>query len=61
MCNLAEGIEEMAVEETTREVTKKFVMNMYNDGCTLDKIAKMTDLNIDSVKTIIDKNKTLKA
>ncbi len=61
MCNLGEGIEEMAVEETTREVTKKFVMNMYNDGCTLDKIAKMTDLNIDSVKTIIDKNKSLKA
>ncbi len=57
MCNLAEGIEEMAIEKTT----ENFVMNMYNDGCTLDKIAKMTDLNIDSVKTIIDKNKTLKA
>lgn len=67
MCNLGEGIEEMAIERTTKEVTKKvtkevtedmtnkFVMNMYEANYTYNQISEVTKLSVEDVKMIIEK------
>ena len=59
MCNLGEGIEEMAIERTTKEVTEKVIesvaVNMYGKGYTLEQIAESTNLSIKDVKTIVNK------
>lgn len=67
MCNLGEGIEEMAVERTTKTVTEKvtkevtkeviegIVMNMYGKGYTFEQIAESTNLSIEDIKAIVDK------
>ena len=59
MCNLGEGIEEMAIERTTKEVTEditnKFVMNMYEANYTYNQISEVTKLSVEDVKMIIEK------
>ena len=54
MCNLAEGIEERAIERTTKVVTENIAINMYGKGYTLEQIAESTNLNVNDIKTIID-------
>lgn len=71
MCNLGEGIEEMAIERTTKEMTEKakkekkkavkeavrnVALNMHELGYTFDQISQATKLNINEVKAIIKKN-----
>ncbi len=54
MINLAEGIEERAIERTTKEVTEGIVINMYGKAYTLEQISEVTKLDINDVKKIID-------
>lgn len=55
MCNLAEGIEERAIERTQKATSEKFIMSMYNKGYTLDQIADVADISKDDVKSVIAK------
>lgn len=59
MINLGEGIEEIAVERTTKKVTKEvtegFIMSMYNIGYTLAQISEVTNLDVEDIKAIVDK------
>ena len=63
MCNLAEGIEERAIERTTKEVTREvtkemnenFVMSMYELGYTYVQISDVTKLDVNDIKTIVNK------
>ena len=54
MINLAEGIEERAIERTTKVVTENIAINMYGKGYTLEQIAESTNLDVNDIKTIID-------
>ena len=49
MCNLAEGIEERAIERTQKATSEKFIMSMFNKGYTLDQIADVADISKDDV------------
>ena len=51
MCNLSTGIEEKATEKTS----KKFILNMYNKGYTLDQIADVAETSVEVVEEIIKK------
>lgn len=55
MCNLSLGIEERATEKTNT----KIILNMYKKGYTLDQIADVTEKNVESVKAIIQKNRSV--
>ena len=47
MCNLSTGIE--------KKTTKKFILNMYKKGYTLDQIADVAETGVDEVEAIIKK------
>lgn len=49
MCNLSQGIRE--------EATKEFIMNMYEEGYSLEQIAKVVRRSVDEVKSVIEKMK----
>ncbi len=53
MCNLSQGIEEkgIAIGEARKE--EKIILNMHNNGFTVEQIAMATDKNIQEVKAII--------
>ena len=53
MCNLSQGIEEkgIAIGEARKE--EKIILNMHNNGFTVEQIAMATDKNVEEVKTII--------
>ena len=51
MCNLSTGIEEKATEKTS----KKFILNMYKKGYTLDQIADVAETSVEVVEEIIKK------
>ena len=70
MCNLADGIEERAIERVTKEAekekiiavkeatktaTENFIMNMYGAGYAYKQISDVTKLSVDEIKSIIDK------
>ena len=63
MCNLADGIEEKAIERTVERVTnnmnENFVMNMYTEGYTFKQISKVTKLSVDNIEIIIENKKAL--
>ena len=52
MCNLSDGIEERATERTK----ETFIMNMYKKGYSLEQIADVTEIDVDAIETIIEKN-----
>lgn len=54
MCNLGQGIEEIATEN----VTVNIILNMYNNNFTIEQIALATQYNVDKVKEIIAKQKS---
>lgn len=54
MCNLSEGI----VEETTAEVTRNFILNMYKKNCDLQMIAEVAHKPISEVEEIIREEET---
>lgn len=51
MCNLSTGIEERATEKTS----EKFIFNMYKKGYTLDQIADVAEISVESVQAVIQK------
>lgn len=61
MCNLGEGIAEraaarateIATEAATQNTTKKFILNMYRKGYTLDQIAEIAEVSVEDVNEII--------
>lgn len=55
MCNLSEGIEEKGIEKGTRQESEKFILNMYQQGCTLKLIASVAGISTDEVEAIINK------
>lgn len=55
MCNLGEGIEERAIERTTKKVTKEFILSMYENHFTLEQIAKVAHKSIEEVRSTIEK------
>ena len=48
MCNLSDGI-----EEKTKET---IALNMYKKGYSLEQIADVTEIDVDAIETIIEKN-----
>ena len=69
MCNLSEGIEEKGIkkgikkgiekgiEKGARQESEKFILNMYQQGCTLKLIASVAGISTDEVEAIINKKK----
>ena len=53
MCNLSQGIKEdgIAIGEARKE--EKIILNMHNNGFTVEQITMATDKNVEEVKTII--------
>ena len=53
MCNLSQGIKEdgIAIGEARKE--EKTILNMHNNGFTVEQIAMATDKNVEEVKAII--------
>ena len=53
MCNLSQGIKEdgIAIGEARKE--EKIILNMHNNGFTVEQIAMATDKDIEEVKAII--------
>ena len=47
MCNLGQGIEDRTNE--------KFIWNMYQEGYTLEQIAKVAETSVDAVEKVIKK------
>ena len=47
MCNLGQGIEDRTNE--------KFIWNMYQEGYTLEQIAKVAETSVDEVEKVIKK------
>ena len=54
MCNLGEGIEERAIEKTKKEIILEIILEMYQNGCSLELIATVTKKDISEVKDIIN-------
>ena len=52
MCNLSDGIEERATERTKETIA----LNMYKKGYSLEQIADVTEIDVDAIETIIEKN-----
>lgn len=53
MCNLGEGIEERAIEKTKKEIILEIILEMYQNGCSLELIATVTKKDISEVQEII--------
>ena len=69
MCNLSDGLEERitkrvtakVTEDVTKSVTKsvtkqmdqKYILGMYENGCSLDQIAVVAGMNVKTVKNVI--------
>ncbi len=53
MCNLSQGIEEngIAIGEARKE--EKIILNMHNNGFTIEQIAIATDKDVEDVKAVI--------
>ena len=53
MCNLSQGIKEdgIAIGEARKE--EKIILNMHNNGFTVEQIAMATDKNVEEVRAII--------
>jgi hypothetical protein len=50
MCNLSQGI----VEQTTEEVTVEFIMNMNENGFTLEQMVLATGMSEAEVQKILE-------
>ena len=44
-------------KKVKREVDKKFSINLYKDGYTLEQIADIGELSVDEVKELVSENK----
>ena len=56
MCNLGEGIEERAIEKTTKKVTEEFIKSMYEKNFTIEQIADVAHKSAAEIEKIIKEN-----
>ena len=60
MCNLSDGIEERAAEKATKIATRKakeeVILNMYENGFSMEQISLATKKCIDEIEQIIDEH-----
>ena len=56
MCNLSQGIKEVGMAEGMAKV----VINMHNNGFTLEQIAVATGMDLPKIKDIIIEKENLK-
>ena len=49
MCNLSQGIKEAGIAEGKAEV----VLNMHNNGFTLEQIVVATEMTVEEIKAVI--------
>lgn len=54
MCNLSQGIREEGREQGIIIGETKIIMNMYNNGFTIQQIADTTGIEVEEVKDIIE-------
>ena len=53
MCNLSQGIKEAGIAEGMEKGMKKVIMNMHNNGFTLEQIVVATGMTIEEIKAVI--------
>ena len=56
MCNLSQGIKEAGIAEGRAEGKTEVVLNMHNNGFTLEQIEVATGMNVEKIQTIIEEN-----
>lgn len=54
MCNLGQGIEDRAMEKGMEKGEKKIIFCMYKKGLPIEKIAEVTEKNIEKIRGIIE-------
>ena len=54
MCNLSEWVLERGMERGKKQERTSFIMNMHNNGCSLELISAVSNETIDKVKAIIE-------
>ena len=50
-----ESAAKSATESATKSTINNIIVNMYNQGCTLELISNVTGTSVDKVKTVIKK------
>ena len=53
MCNLSQGIKEAGIAEGMEKGMKKVIMNMHNNGFTLEQIEVATGMAVEEIKAVI--------
>ena len=54
-----ESAAKSATESATKSTINNIIVNMYNQGCTLELISNVTGTSVDKVKTVIKKKSTI--
>ena len=53
MCNLSQGIKEAGIAEGMEKGKAEVVLNMHNNGFTLEQIVVATGMTIEEIKAVI--------
>ena len=53
MCNLSQGIKEAGIAEGMEKGMEKVIMNMHNNGFTLEQILVATGMTVEEIKAVI--------
>ena len=64
MCNLSQGIKEDGIAIGRAEgmaMVKQFILNMHNNGFTMEQIASITDKDIEEIEAIIEEQELVLA
>ena len=56
MCNLSQGIKEAGIAEGIAEGETKIIINMHNNGFSLEQIIKATNKTAEEINAIIEQN-----
>ena len=57
MCNLSQGIKEDGIAIGQTKAETRIIINMYNNGFTVEQIASATDKDVDEITAVIEKKK----
>ena len=57
MCNLSQGIKEDGIAIGQIKAETRIIINMYNNGFTVEQIARATDKDVEEIKAVIEKKK----
>ncbi len=53
MCNLSQGIREAGIAEGMERGMQKVVLNMHNNGFTLEQIMTATGMDAERIRAVI--------